>query len=177
MFLKLFFKILILFFKNNLFNYFKFFYFNKGCIYIFTNYNYYYNILFFLLKSTFFKFKSLIDIFVSDFIDKDYRFLISYLLVSLELNIKFNIVFSIKELFPLISVKKLFLCSNWIEREIWDFFGIFFLFNKDLRRLILDYGFDGYPLRKDFPIQGFFELFYNQSLSGLFYSKISINLD
>lgn len=177
MLLNLFFKILILFLRKNLCNYFKFFYFKKGCIYIFTTYFYYFNILFFLLKSTFFKLKNLVDIFVSDFIDKNYRFLISYLLVSLEQNIKFNVVFCIKELFPLISVKSLFLCSNWIEREIWDFFGIFFLFNKDLRRLILDYGFDGYPLRKDFPIQGFFELFYNQSLSGLFYSKISINID
>lgn len=170
-------KILFFFFKNNLNNYFKFFFLKNNFIYILTNYNYYYNLLNFFNKSTFFQFKNLTDIFVNDFPFKFYRFLISYSLLSFNLNLRLNINFCFKELFPIISIKNIFYSSNWVEREIWDFFGIFFIFNNDLRRILLDYGFEGYPLRKDFPLYGYLELFYNESSNSLFYLNVKINKD
>ena len=63
----------------------------------------------------------------------------------------------------MISVNSLFCVSNWIEREIWDFFGILFFLHKDLRRILTDYGFDNYPLRKDFPLTGLFETMYDDN--------------
>lgn len=114
---------------------------------------------------------------VSDYPEKFYRFLISYLLLSIKFNLKLNLIFCFKELFPIISIKNIFYSSNWLEREIWDFYGIFFIFNNDLKRLFLDYGFEGYPLRKDFPLYGFLEIYYNQSLNSLLYTQIQINKD
>ena len=61
-----------------------------------------------------------------------------------------------------------------MEREIFDFFGLFFLFNKDLRRLLLDYGFQGYPLRKNFPLSGFIEVVYNDTIKKITYPKVNI---
>ncbi len=171
------FKVIINFFKKKLFNYFNYFLFKKGIIYILTNFYYYWNILFFLNKSTFFQFKNLIDIVVVDFPEKYYRFLISYSVLSINLNLRLNLNFCFKELFSLISIKKIFYSSNWLEREIWDFYGIFFIFNNDLRRILLDYGFEGYPLRKDFPLYGYIELFFNQASHCLFYIDIQLNKD
>ena len=174
---KLIFKFLIIFFKKKLLNYFKFFFFKRGYIYILTNFNYFYNIIFFLNKSSFFQFKILIDVIVSDYPEKFYRFLISYSLLSIKFNLRLNLIFCFKELFPIISIKRLFYSSNWLEREIWDFYGIFFIFNNDLKRLFLDYGFEGYPLRKDFPLYGYLEIFYNQPSNSLFYTQVQINKD
>ena len=75
------------------------------------------------------------------------------------------------------TIKNLFLAANWLEREIWDFYGIFFLFNNDLRRIFSDYGFNGYPLRKDFPLYGYSEMFYDDSFSSLIYTDVKINRD
>jgi len=72
-----------------------------------------------------------------------------------------NIVNNIKELFSLYSVSYLFLGAVWLEREAWDMFGIFFFNNKDLRRILTDYGFSGHPLRKDFPLSGYKEVYYD----------------
>ena len=66
------------------------------------------------------------------------------------------------EVNPLFSIVTLFPCANWWEREIWDLFGIFFYTHPDLRRILTDYGFEGHPLRKDFPLSGFFELRYDE---------------
>jgi len=174
---KLVFKIIINFFKKKLNNFFNFFIFKNGILNILTNFYYYWNIIFFLNKSTFFQFKNLIDIVVIDFPGNYYRFSIQYLMLSVNLNLRLNLSFCFKELFSLISVKKIFYSSNWLEREIWDFYGIFFIFNNDLRRIMLDYGFEGYPFRKDFPLYGYLELFFNQSSNSLFYTNVKINKD
>ncbi len=62
-----------------------------------------------------------------------------------------------------------------MEREIFDFFGLYFFFNKDLRRILLDYGFTGYPLRKDFPLSGFIELIYDDSIKKITYQKLILS--
>jgi len=71
----------------------------------------------------------------------------------------------------LLSVSSLFYNANWAEREVFDFYGLYFSLNKDLRRILLDYGFQGYPLRKDFPLTGFIELFYDDTIKKITYEK------
>ena len=173
----LFYRLLITYFKKYLFNYFKYFIVKNGLIKIFTNYKFYYLIFYFLSKSTFFQIKNLVDLVAIDYPGKSYRFLLSYLFLSNHFNNRLNVYFCINELFPVISVKEIFNSSNWLEREVWDFFGIFFLFNNDLRRLFSDYGFEGYAHRKDFPLFGYYELYYNQSSFSLCYGPVSINKD
>jgi len=81
----------------------------------------------------------------------------------------------IKEsLASILSSASLFYSANWLEREVFDFFGLFFFSNKDLRRILLDYGFKGYPLRKNFPLSGFIELFYNDITKKITYNKIEL---
>jgi NADH-quinone oxidoreductase subunit C len=75
----------------------------------------------------------------------------------------------------LLSITSIFYTAAWLEREVFDFFGLYFLYNKDLRRILLDYGFQGYPLRKDFPLSGFLELFYDDTLKKITYEKISLS--
>ena len=65
--------------------------------------------------------------------------------------------------------------ANWLEREIWDMFGIFFVNHKDLRRILTDYGFEGYPLRKDFPLSGFLEVYYNELKKRVIYKPINLS--
>lgn len=155
--------------------YFKYYFVKEGCIRILTNVFLYYNLLFFLNKSTFFQTKSLTDCIVVDYPNKFFRFSVAYLLLSLNLNFRLIVSFCSAEIIPLISTKLIFPSSNWLERESWDFYGIYFIFNNDLRRIFTDYGFKGYPLRKDFPLYGFSELFYNQPSYSFFYVDVQIN--
>ena len=110
--LKLFFNLLIFFFNKNLYNFFKCFFFKKGFLHVLTNYNFYFNLLFFLKKSTFFQLKMLVDTVVIDFPNKFNRFLITYLLLSLNLNFRLNVSFCFNELFPLLTIKDLYSNSN-----------------------------------------------------------------
>ena len=173
----MFFNLLIFFFKKNLNNFFKYFFLKKNILYVLTNFHFYYNLIFFLKKSTFFQLKNLTDIIIVDFPYKFYRFLVSYFLLSLKFNFRLNVYLCVNELNPLMTIKNLFLAANWLEREIWDFYGIFFLFNNDLRRIFSDYGFNGYPLRKDFPLYGYSEMFYDDSFSSIIYTDVKINRD
>ena len=73
------------------------------------------------------------------------------------------------------SISSLFTSAVWLEREVFDFFGIFFLLHKDLRRILLDYGFKGYPLRRNFPLSGFIELFYDDITKKITYSNLMLS--
>jgi len=75
------------------------------------------------------------------------------------------------------SLVTLFAGSNWVEREMWDLFGIFFNGHPDLRRILTDYGFEGFPLRKDFPINGYYELRFNFVKAGLVYQPLKLTQD
>ena len=103
------------------------------------------------------------------------RFLVVYSLLSQLFNKRIFICTKINQTLSIISVSSIFFTANWIEREIWDFFGIFFLLHNDLRRILTDYGFDFYPLRKDFPLIGLFEMIYDESQKRII-SKNFINL-
>jgi len=108
------------------------------------------------------KFKQLIDITAVDFPDKEKRFKVVYLLLSHENNLRIIININISENEKIPSIVKIFPSANWMEREIFDMYGIFFLDHPDLRRILTDYGFKGYPLRKDFPLTGHTEVRYSE---------------
>jgi NADH dehydrogenase (ubiquinone) Fe-S protein 3 len=122
-----------------------------------------YPALSFLKTQTLCQFQCLVDIIVYDVLRDKKRFHLIYNLLSTQFNYRLRIVTKTCELLPLLSVSSLFNSSNWMEREIWDLYGIFFLLHKDLRRILTEYGFKNHPLRKDFPLTGFFEVIYDDS--------------
>lgn len=87
---------------------------------------------------------------------------VTYVLFSPTLNARCIVKCMVDELTPLASVTTVFLNANWLEREAWDMFGVFFKDHPDLRRLLTDYGFTHFPLRKDFPVQGYTEVYYSE---------------
>lgn len=122
-----------------------------------------YPVLTFLKKNNQSQFQMLIDIVVYDILNRKERFLVIYSLLSQLFNRRIYLITKVNEITSLISVTSLFYVANWIEREIWDFYGILFFLHKDLRRILTDYGFDHYPLRKDFPLIGIVEAIYDDT--------------
>ena len=108
-----------------------------------------------------FQFKVLTSISGVDFMDFKYRFGVIYELLSLTFNTRIRIKVFINEITFLSSTVTIFENANWWEREVWDLYGIYFINHPDLRRILTDYGFEGYPMRKDFPLSGFFETRYD----------------
>ena len=122
-------------------------------------------------------FNMLLDITAVDYPQRAKRFEIIYNLLSLKnhLRIRIKIFVNDNEIIP--SISKLFKSANWYEREVWDMYGISFKGNNDLRRLLTDYGFEGHPLRKDFPLTGFVELRYDENKKKVSYSKVKLTQD
>ena len=110
------------------------------------------------------QYKMLIDITAIDYPENEKRFQVVYMLMSFKYNSRLIIKVLADEVTPIPTVENLFPNASWYERETWDMFGIFFQGNKDLRRILTDYGFEGYPLRKDFPLSGYVEVRYDDSL-------------
>ena len=108
------------------------------------------------------RFKQLIDITAVDYPDKEKRFKIVYLLLSHENNLRIIINIDIDEKSTVPSISKIFSSANWMEREVFDIYGISFKDHPDLRRILTDYGFVGHPLRKDFPLTGHTEVRYSE---------------
>jgi len=104
------------------------------------------------------QFASLADICGLDMPTREYRFEIVYNLLSLRYNSRIRVKTYTDELTPIDSINSVFAAANWYEREIWDMFGVFFTNHPDLRRILTDYGFEGHPLRKDFPLSGYIEV-------------------
>ena len=121
-----------------------------------------------------FKFKQLIDIAAIDYPNKEKRFELVYLLLSIENNtrVKISIKFETNEKIP--SIVKLFPSANWMEREIFDMYGIKFVNHPDLRRILTDYNFKGHPLRKDFPLTGFNEVRYSEKEKKVVYEPVKL---
>lgn len=124
----------------------------------------------FIAKSTTIRATTLVDIAVTDRLSTRGRFSIKYLFLSglysnrLALEIYVDETTSVPSLAsPFFNRKRIFASAGWLEREVWDLFGIYFTQNGDLRRILTDYGFTGHPLRKDFPLTGFHELVYNDA--------------
>ena len=109
-----------------------------------------------------FSFNTLIDITAVDFPAKEQRFDVIYQFLSMTENRRCRVTTSINEIEEVPSITSVFECANWFEREIFDLFGIKFTSHPDLRRILTDYGFEGHPLRKDFPTSGFLEVRYDE---------------
>ena len=108
------------------------------------------------------KFRQLIDITAVDFPEKEKRFKLVYLLLSHENNLRMIVNTEIEEKTLVPSITKIFPSANWMEREVFDMYGISFQNHPDLRRILTDYGFEGHPLRKDFPLTGHTEVRYSE---------------
>jgi NADH dehydrogenase (ubiquinone) Fe-S protein 3 len=119
------------------------------------------NVLFFFKNSKFLQFKTLIDITAIDFLNNNIRFDVGYSVLSIRYNLRVFIKIYLNEFFITNTVSDLFLSANWSEREVWDMFGIFFKGHTDLRRILNNYGFNGYPLRKDFSLVGYLGVRYD----------------
>lgn len=120
------------------------------------------NILLFFKNHVLCQFKILTCISGVDFPNKKYRFKLVYELLSIRYNSRIRLKVSTDELLPIDSADKIFSAAGWYECEIWDMFGVFFSNHSNLKRILTDYGFEGYPLRKDFPLSGFIEVRYNE---------------
>ncbi|XP_074853352.1 NADH dehydrogenase [ubiquinone] iron-sulfur protein 3, mitochondrial [Carettochelys insculpta] len=121
-------------------------------------------ILIFLRDHTNAQFKSLADLTVVDIPTRQYRFEIVYNLLSLRFNSRIRVKTYTDELTPIDSAVSVYQAANWYEREVWDMYGVFFANHPDLRRMLTDYGFEGHPFRKDFPLSGYVELRYDDEV-------------
>ena len=120
------------------------------------------------------KFRQLIDITAVDYPDNQKRFKVVYLLLSHEFNQRIILSYFINENEKISSLTKIFPSANWMEREIFDMYGIKFTDHPDLRRILTDYGFEGYPLRKDFPLTGHTEVRYSEDKKKVVYEPVKL---
>jgi len=121
------------------------------------------------------RFKQLIDITAVDYPEKEKRFKLVYLLLSHENNLRILININIDEKIIVPSITKIFPSANWMEREVFDMYGISFKDHPDLRRILTDYGFKGYPLRKDFPLTGHTEVRYSEDKKKVIYEPVKLD--
>jgi len=120
------------------------------------------------------KFRQLIDITAVDYPENQKRFKIVYLLLSHEFNQRIILSYFISENEKISSLTKIFPSANWMEREVFDMYGIKFNNHPDLRRILTDYGFEGYPLRKDFPLTGYNEVRYSEDKKKVIYEPVKL---
>jgi NADH-quinone oxidoreductase subunit C len=120
------------------------------------------------------KFRQLTDITAVDYPTKEKRFKLIYLLLSHENNYRLIVNSNIKEKTIVPSITKIFPSANWMEREVFDMYGITFKDHPDLRRILTDYGFKGHPLRKDFPLTGYKEVRYSEDQKKVIYESVKL---
>jgi len=136
------------------------------------------SIIIFLKLHTIFQFATMSDFFCIDFLGRqsDTRFQLICVLLSLRYNARIQVHLNVEEHYFINSLSAFYPAASWLEREIFDMFGVTFFDNiKELRRLLTDYGFEGYPLRKDFPLTGFVEVRYDDSLKRIVYEAIELS--
>lgn len=119
-------------------------------------------------------FTQLSDLTAVDYPDQPERFVMVYQMLSMNNNMRLRILIAVGEGQAVPSIVGLFGAANWAEREVWDMFGIFFAGHPDLRRLLTDYGFEGHPLRKDFPLTGRVEVRYDDTLRRVVNEPVSL---
>ena len=132
------------------------------------------DVLIFLRDDPRCKYEVLIDICGVDYPEREKRFEVVYHLLSPRLNQRIRVKTATDEATPVASVVEIFPAANWFEREAYDMFGIRFSGHPDLRRLLTDYGFQGYPLRKDFPLTGYVEVRYDDSQKRVVYEPVKL---
>ncbi len=120
------------------------------------------------------QFKQLVDVTAVDYPEREARFTVVYNLLSLRHNQRVRVKVAVSEGTTLASVVGVFSSANWLEREVWDLFGIAFSGHPDLRRILTDYGFEGHPLRKDFPLTGHVEVRYDEDQKRVVYEPVKL---
>ncbi len=120
------------------------------------------------------RYTQLSEIICVDNLKNNNRFNLNYIILSLKYNSRLVISVDLDSKNIVNSVISIFSSANWLEREIFDLFGVFFLNHNDLRRILTDYGFNGYPFRKDFPLNGYFEIRYDENKQYLVYESIEL---
>ncbi len=131
-------------------------------------------VLSFLRDDTKCQFKLLADLCGVDYPDRPERFEVVYNLLSLKLNQRLRIKVTTDEEHAVPSATSLYRAAGWFEREAWDLFGIYFSDHPDLRRLLTDYGFEGHPMRKDFPLTGYVEVRYDEEQKRVVYEPVKL---
>ncbi len=119
-------------------------------------------------------FKQLIDIAGVDYPERPQRFEVVYQLLSLKHNRRIRVKVQTDEQTPVPSATGVFSSAGWYEREVWDMYGVLFDGNPDLRRILTDYGFDGHPQRKDFPLTGYVEVRYDEEQKRVVYEPVKL---
>jgi len=131
-------------------------------------------ILTFLRDHTSCQYKLLVELCGADYPSRETRFEVVYELLSVSSNTRLRVKTPVDEFKGVSSVTSLYKNAIWSERETWDLYGIFFKDHPDLRRILTDYGFEGYPLRKDFPLSGFTEVRYDESSKRVIYEPLEM---
>lgn len=120
------------------------------------------------------QFTCLVDVTAVDWPEEEQRFEIVYNLLSVKQNLRVRVSLRSDEETPVPSAVSVFNSANWLEREVWDLYGVFFDKHPDLRRILTDYGFEGHPLRKDFPLTGYVEVRYDEEQKRVVYEPVSM---
>jgi NADH-quinone oxidoreductase subunit C len=120
------------------------------------------------------QFKQLMDVTAVDYPEREKRFDVVYNLLSPKQNQRLRVKLACDEVTPVPTATRVFSAANWFEREVWDLFGIFFSDHPDLRRILTDYGFEGHPLRKDFPLTGYVEVRYDEDQKRVIYEPVKL---
>jgi len=120
------------------------------------------------------QFKQLMDVTAVDYPDREQRFVVVYNLLSLKHNLRIRVKLPADEETQVPSASRVFNSAIWFEREVWDMYGIFFSEHPDLRRMLSDYGFEGHPLRKDFPLTGYVEVRYDEDTKRVVYEPVKL---
>jgi NADH-quinone oxidoreductase subunit C len=120
------------------------------------------------------EFRSIIDITAVDWPSRENRFDVVYHFLSPTKNARVRIKVEVDETTPVASIIEVFPGANWFEREVYDLYGVLFTGHPDMRRLLTDYGFEGHPLRKDFPLTGFVEVRYDDELKRVVYDRVRL---
>jgi len=123
-----------------------------------------YNVINFFKNHVLCQYNCLAAISGTDYPERENRFEVAYELLSTHYNRRVRLKTFVNEFTPISSVTSIYPAANWWEREIWDLYGVFFQNHPDLRRLLTDYGFQGHPMRKDFPLSGYVEVSYDEKL-------------
>ena len=143
-------------------------------IYLETDKDDFLDVILFLKTNLDTKFRQLIDITVVDYPENNQRFQVVYLFLSHEFNQRIVLKYSISENEVITSLTSIFPAANWMEREVFDMYGVSFKDHPDLRRILTDYGFEGHPLRKDFPLTGHNEVRYSEDEKKVIYETVKL---
>lgn len=133
------------------------------------------SIITFLKNTVFFKNVMLYDIFAREAFFEKKKVILVYNFLSEITNTRFFLRVVLQDSFLMMTCSDLFTSAGWAERECWDMLGVMFLGNMDIRRILTDYGFSGHPLRKEFPLTGFIEVRYNDSLKRIVFEPVELS--